>query len=55
MEFIGIRFVESLIFIIYVEDVILKKFKEMLIYNDGCYEVCLLWKEDCVVLKDNYW
>ena len=54
LESIGIRPAESSISTTHAEDVTLKKFKETLTYNDGCYEVCLPWKEDRVALKDNY-
>ena len=33
---------------------ILKKFKEILTYHGGHYEVSLPWKEDHLALKDNY-
>ena len=54
LESIGITPAESSISTTHAEDVILKKFKETLTYNDGRYEVFLPWKEDHVALKDNY-
>ena len=53
-ESIGIRPAESSISTTHAEDVILKKFKETLTYNDGNYEVSLPWEEDHIALKDNY-
>ncbi|KAL9985156.1 hypothetical protein ACROYT_G007526 [Oculina patagonica] len=54
LESIGVRPAESSISTTHAEDVVLKKFKETLTYNDGRYEVSLPWKEDRVSLKDNY-
>ncbi|XP_078357270.1 uncharacterized protein LOC144642154 [Oculina patagonica] len=54
LESIGVRPAESSIFTTHAEDVVLKKFKETLTYNDGRYEVSLPWKEDRVSLKYNY-
>ncbi|KAL9970153.1 hypothetical protein ACROYT_G022481 [Oculina patagonica] len=54
MESIGVRPAESSTSTTHAEDVVLKKFKETLTYNDGRYEVSLPWKEDRVSLKDNY-
>ena len=54
LESIGVRPAEGSISTTHAEDVVLKKFKETLTYNDGRYEVSLPWKEDRVSLKDNY-
>ena len=45
LEFIGITPVEKSV---------LRKFKETLAYKNGRYEVSLPWKDEQVVLKDNY-
>ena len=54
LESIGVRPAESSVSTTHVEDMVLKKFKETLTYNDGRYEVSLPWKKDRVALKDNY-
>lgn len=54
LESIGVRLAESSISTTHAEEVVLKKFKETLTYNDGRYEVSLPWKEDCISLKANY-
>ena len=46
LESIGVRPAESAISTTHAEDVVLKKFKETLTYNDGRYEVPLPWKDD---------
>ena len=45
LEFIGITPVEKSV---------LRKYKETLAYKNGRYEVSLPWKDEQVVLKDNY-
>ena len=54
LESIGIKPAESSCSTSHSEARVLKKFKDTLTYEDGRYEVSLPWKEDQVVLKDNY-
>ena len=54
LESIGIKPTESPPSTNPSEAMVLKKFRDTLTYKDGRYEVSLPWKEDQVVLKDNY-
>ena len=54
MESIGITPVEMSVSTSQSESTVLKKFKETLAYKNGRYEVSLPWKDEQVVLKDNY-
>ena len=54
MESIGITPVEMSVSTSQSESTVLKKFKETLAHKDGRYEVSLPWKDEQVVLKDNY-
>ena len=54
LESIGITPVEMSVSTSQSESTVLKKFKETLAHKDGRYEVSLPWKDEQVVLKDNY-
>ena len=54
LESIGITPVEMSVSTSQSESTVLKKFKETLTYKNGRYEVSLPWKDEQVVLKDNY-
>ena len=54
LESIGITPVEMSVSTCQSESTVLKKFKETLAYKNGRYEVSLPWKDEQVVLKDNY-
>ncbi|XP_073231674.1 uncharacterized protein [Porites lutea] len=54
LESIGITPVEMSVSTSQSESTVLKKFKETLAYKNGRYEVSLPWKDEQVVLKDNY-
>lgn len=36
------------------DHIALQQFEETTIFNDGCYQVALPWREDHPVLHDNY-
>ena len=54
LESIGITPVEMSVSSSQSESSVLKKSKETLAYKNGRYEVSLPWKDEQVVLKDNY-
>ena len=54
LESIGIKPVEMPVSTSQSESTVLKKFKATLAYKNGRYEVSLPWKDEQVVLKDNY-